>query len=231
MSLDFKLTTIKNYRTTCYIKKPLPAGQPLPPSGNWYRIEEDPNVIEQLNPVTSALVWITIAIDMGDITENNALEFYARVACSEKMFGNYLTSDEGPRPITLEDVKAHIGLHTNVSMQSWGSFVRRQMLNLRSNILRALPGDAGRGSFNRGKHLSDLTAEAVESLRALQEGLDEKSEEPLYEKHIALSAAADGIEETLRGLTMLQRSAEHVEALEEQQWDRLAEANDVNVEA
>jgi hypothetical protein len=227
MSLDYRLNNIKDFENLCWLKQYLNTDQPIPEG--WYRNKENQDVIERLNPVTSALIWITVAIDMGDITEGNVIEFYARVACFEKMFGNYLTSDEGPRPITLEDIKAHIGLHTNVGLQPWSTFVKRQMLNLRSNVLRALPDEERRRQNNqRETLLSEQVEVAIEALAGLQEGLDEKADEPLFEDNIDLPTTADYAEEAIRYLKKLQKTAERVEALEEQRWDRLAEAADAH---
>ena len=60
-----------------------------------------------LSPVTDTLIWAAMRIGMNGITEKNWNEFYARMLLD-------------PRCIFIkpEDVKAHIGLSTNVSSVS-----------------------------------------------------------------------------------------------------------------
>ena len=75
------------------------------------------------NPVTTTLIWATMAVGMGSITEQNAQQFYCRLAAYEKLFGPmmYRGTDwpEGQEPnITAEDVILHIGLGTNVSLET-----------------------------------------------------------------------------------------------------------------
>lgn len=70
--------------------------------------------------VTQALAMFSVRIGMNQITPANAEEFAERVAAVEAQDGVFITDfDEEtgwfPRPITVEDVRAHIGLHTNAS--------------------------------------------------------------------------------------------------------------------
>lgn len=80
-----------------------------------------------LNPVTSALIWHTMNVKIGRITEANADEFWARVALVEKLYGASLGNSDGPRPITRDDVRAHIGLHCNVVTEKRPAFVKAQV--------------------------------------------------------------------------------------------------------
>ena len=76
-----------------------------------------------LNPVTEALIWATIAVDLPGITRENAGEFFARLRFTEQTDGPMLIRAEvdGERPkgydafITAREVIAHIGLTANVS--------------------------------------------------------------------------------------------------------------------
>lgn len=78
---------------------------------NWESLKSD----EQW-PVTNTFIWATMSIDMNEITEDNAIEFYARMKmiefCSD---GLLFSADEfGNRvPITYQHVTDRIGLHTN----------------------------------------------------------------------------------------------------------------------
>lgn len=61
-----------------------------------------------------ALVWATMAIGIGVITEENAQEFYSRLSLLEKVTGASRFKDGEPLYFTPDDVKRFIGLTTNV---------------------------------------------------------------------------------------------------------------------
>ena len=82
---------------------------------------------EQWHPVTMALVWHSLSTGIGSITEKNADEVYARIELCERLHGPTLRDKDGERPITPEDVRAHIGLHTNVGQTTTqATFLKRQ---------------------------------------------------------------------------------------------------------
>lgn len=96
-----------------------------------------------LSPVTNALIWLTMIVGMGSITVKNARDFYARVKLYESLFGSYLTKREHEigatwveRPLTAEDVRAHIGLRTNVSMESDTAWRKRILLSFTTEAYR-----------------------------------------------------------------------------------------------
>jgi len=79
--------------------------------------------------ITETLIWLTMAVDMGEITEENHEEFFTRVSIWETIHGpsmhkwNKETEEREPMPMTLEDVERRIGLNTNVSnrdREEWG---------------------------------------------------------------------------------------------------------------
>jgi hypothetical protein len=113
MSLDYELGQIENYKEVCYTGEP---GE------------------RKMSPVTHALIFITMSVDIGRITEKNYLEFYTRAKFAAALFGSSLMkADEHggykERGITIEDVRAHIGLHTNVADKTRAYFVKRQVDN------------------------------------------------------------------------------------------------------
>ena len=79
---------------------------------------EDKNVW----PISNALVWGTLSIAMGAITKKNWKEFYTRCHMIETIHGAWLRDKNGPRYITPDDVKSHIGLRTNVVTESNAKF-------------------------------------------------------------------------------------------------------------
>lgn len=74
---------------------------------------------ESLAPdMTQTMVFTTMGVGMGDLTEKNAHEFYARSRINSLLWG--LKDD----PVTPEVVQAYIGMKTNVSYETpskWAS--------------------------------------------------------------------------------------------------------------
>jgi hypothetical protein len=67
------------------------------------------------NAVTYTIIMLTMGTGIGNLTEANAAEFFARASVSEKLHGPFLRQADGkPQPLTPADVAAHIGLTTNV---------------------------------------------------------------------------------------------------------------------
>ena len=84
-------------------------------------------------PLTTAIIWASMAIDMGKITKENYKEFYTRTAMWERVFGPFLMMPQGERRITQQEIERYIGLVTNVRERSSlqfnkkiGSLVREQ---------------------------------------------------------------------------------------------------------
>ena len=73
-------------------------------------------------PITNALIWGTMSVAMNEITEDNWKEFYTRCYMIETIHGTWLNQNGKRRPITPEDVKDHIGLHTNASTLTKAKF-------------------------------------------------------------------------------------------------------------
>lgn len=79
---------------------------------NWEELNTDANY-----PMTERIYFVTLVTDLGEITEANYGEFYARVKVYETIVGDDL--------ITLADVKRRIGLTTNVSNRTSKQFIKR----------------------------------------------------------------------------------------------------------
>lgn len=113
MSLDWNLTKISNNVEVCW--------------------EKNEDGTDKLNPVTESLIWLTMGIGMGSITEDNQSDFYCRVVMYEKLFGTMLSywkdSKKVSVPITPEDIHNHVGLTTNVSKDTDASFRKRIVEN------------------------------------------------------------------------------------------------------
>lgn len=77
---------------------------------------------EEIDPsIKEAMIWTTIRVDMGDITQKNVQEFTTRVLLVEQLLGPILLSRtdwnnaRSGRYLTPADIRRCIGLHTNVS--------------------------------------------------------------------------------------------------------------------
>lgn len=113
MSLDWNLGKIKDYKSLCWIPDPTP---------------EEPNG-ETFNPVTNALIMALMSIGMSKITEANHLEVFFRLTVDSSILGAPMFyRDENGDPeenyFSLKDVKAHIGLSTNVSWKTSGQWIQ-----------------------------------------------------------------------------------------------------------
>jgi len=76
-------------------------------------------------PVTDALVFMTLAIGINEITDSNARIFFHRVDMLEKLFGAQLMSQDGETCITWLQVQDHRGLRTNASTLTDTQFLKR----------------------------------------------------------------------------------------------------------
>ena len=107
MSLNWNIENIENHKQVCFL--------------------ED----GKMNPVTNALIWSTISVGLGSITDKNVDEFSARFRVIEKIHGPFVMKDGKDYYLTDEEIAAHIGLYCNVSNETraqWASriFVKKQ---------------------------------------------------------------------------------------------------------
>ena len=79
-------------------------------------IKED----DTLSNLTETLIWAGASVGYGETTKKNYVNYHKRMAFIEAMRGVYLRTEVRgkvvDRPITVNDIKKHIGLHTN-----WGN--------------------------------------------------------------------------------------------------------------
>jgi hypothetical protein len=95
---------------------------------------------EYMRPETEILIYHTMAVSMGSITQKNYNEFYMRVliwealeSCSKHSKGSaeYWNRRDGTNfkagdsPITWERVRGHIGLCTNVPEEPRAKWIKR----------------------------------------------------------------------------------------------------------
>ena len=88
---------------------------------------KDGEPMGEITSVLNSLIWITMSIGMNSITEKNWEDFYTRM----KLLGvdrNLLRRDEDGNytiPISAQDVRDHIGLHTNASSKTKTQFLKQ----------------------------------------------------------------------------------------------------------
>lgn len=131
MSLNFDLRQV-DPNTECYIlcekddvRRGLEAGK------------------KYISPLTETLIFCTMIVGLGSISEKNAVEFYARVSAWEKLHGAFLSArneqhEVEDRPILLEEVKAHIGLKCNVTDITNMKFTKKLWQSYREELDRRI---------------------------------------------------------------------------------------------
>jgi hypothetical protein len=103
MSLNWNVSNIKDSEAVCF-----------------FHYQEDGEAQRRLTQSTEKLIFLTMVVGLGRITESNYQEFYKRIALFERLRGcvRVKKSDCGgfvDDPYTLEDIRLHIGLVVNVS--------------------------------------------------------------------------------------------------------------------
>ena len=97
---------------------------------NWEELKSDKEW-----PITDALIWATMSVDLGRITEKNVDEFFTRLRMVEKIHGFLLYKrDENKQQVSLltyAAVRRRIGLNTNVVDKSKAYFNKRMVERLR----------------------------------------------------------------------------------------------------
>ena len=76
----------------------------------------------KMKPRANVIIWSTIAIQLGEITEKNVDEFYRRLNLWQYGVSPLLTYGGEPYYLTLEDVRDMIGLKVNaisITAKAW----------------------------------------------------------------------------------------------------------------
>lgn len=83
-----------------------------------------------MNPVTRALIWSTLGVGIGKLTEDNLAEFAFRMKVTDGLYGKPVQEKQPDgswkaRAFTLDELRAHVGLSTNVSFEKRVSWITR----------------------------------------------------------------------------------------------------------
>lgn len=125
MSLNYNFADIKDWEKV--VKIPVPENadpNQLRMSTTVWETEEGIPT-HYMNPVTHVLIFGTMTVGMGKITEKNYKEFWMRMQFADVVFGPSLKSKGKGRGVTLQEVKQHIGLSTNVCNETGATFYKR----------------------------------------------------------------------------------------------------------
>jgi len=198
MSLNWRVGRVENYQEVCYEQVTEEEAEaqgttldemlaPIFMGSNWYRPNESDleklaagqDFIERLRPLTNTLIWATISVELRGITETNYTEFWLRMRLCERLTGPFLnqknpeTGKWEPRIITLGEVKAHIGLGTNVSPTNWREWMANLLDTWRAETLRQadLPDDRG---LPRDMKLSQSFKDACDQMDTLERAMERR---------------------------------------------------------
>jgi len=105
MSLDYDLTEIEDSASVCY------------------DLVDEANDTFQMKSVTQNIIFATIPVDIGHITEDNYLDFWLRY----KLWAASYVSEKFHLGFTLEDIHNHIGLKTNVSTMTKHTWLTKRL--------------------------------------------------------------------------------------------------------
>lgn len=131
MSLNWDITNVANRDSVCWLADPT---------------KEAPER-RRLNFVTEALIWATLAVDIGTITADNISEWQWRLAfldqCGNR--GKFLVTPvkKGSKKLeergfTDDELRQHIGLRTNVTTTTRKAWLAKQLRILSAETDRKL---------------------------------------------------------------------------------------------
>ena len=145
MSLDYNLTKIADRDTLCWETR---TGTPeemvalvarctfMGPDWAW--TDDKQTSVTRMGVTTHCLLFAGIHVGLSAITEANWQAYFERLSTVEQVLGPFRQSEEGPVFFTAEDVKAHIGLSTNVGDESPAKFNAKVARWHRENARKSL---------------------------------------------------------------------------------------------
>ena len=135
MALTYDITKVKNWQSTCYRvvgEKELDAELEWEKNNpkrikifNLHRFEEEGTTYEMKAMTMNLQFMMALNIGIGEITESNFEQVYARVLFQETLNGCNLGNEDGEKcPTTLKDIKQHIGMKVNATLRQPAQFTR-----------------------------------------------------------------------------------------------------------
>ena len=90
-------------------------------------VKDKANVYDKegnLTGLAQTIIFACMFVEIGEITEENAEEFFKRISIYELAFDALRQKNGEPIFVTLKEVKAMIGLKTNIADKSFAQFKR-----------------------------------------------------------------------------------------------------------
>lgn len=132
MALSYQLTKIADFETVCF--EVMTTAEP----GFWAIGDK------RMRPATEAVIFGAMATGIGAIrNEADALEYFGRMTLHEAVNGGMRKKQTAPgiwadQKMTLEEVRAHIGLTTNAGTETRTAWQKRFVENsIRSAVYTA----------------------------------------------------------------------------------------------
>jgi len=151
MSLNWNLKAVKDSDSFCFITAFA--------DGDGYKRGD-----RIFNPLTKSLIFVTMSLDIGEITEKNYVEFFQRLRLYEDLFGQIIRFGgdqwDGPERTSLDDVRRHIGLTTNVTTKPLKTWLNRIIID---NYFREL---TYKKSWDENRSAADKEPSLIDAISA-----------------------------------------------------------------
>lgn len=103
MSLNWNISKVKDHKKLCWVTAEHDAPEDGTKKGD-----------RVMAPTTNALIWSSMIVELGSITEKNADEWRWRLNRLVEIGCAPYNRGDKPWVPTLDEIKAHVGLSTNV---------------------------------------------------------------------------------------------------------------------
>jgi hypothetical protein len=126
---------------------------------NWdvSKVADYKKMQETESGITDAVIWLTMAVGLGEITEKNVEEFARRAALVQMLNGSWLVRGIY---VTEDMIRRRIGLHTNVSDETWAAWSKRYLS--KRDMVALADREIERQRAESERIMADLDAERKE---------------------------------------------------------------------
>ena len=126
---------------------------------NWdvSKVADYKEMQETESGITDAVIWLTMAVGLGEITEKNCEEFARRAALVQMLNGSWLIRGIY---VTEDMIRRRIGLHTNVSDETWAAWSKRYLS--KKDMVALADREIERQRAESERIMSELDAEREE---------------------------------------------------------------------
>lgn len=134
MALSWSVSRVSDYRNVCFQTSTFSTPEDAEAfvraeasymGPNWAVDRDDATgcTATRLSVTTNTLIWASLLVGLPTITEKNVERYYKRLAAVEAHNGAYRRSSNGDDVFfALDEVRAHVGLSTNVSTETDAAF-------------------------------------------------------------------------------------------------------------